>query len=179
MNQIEIEPKPPNTYKIKTSTGKSIIINPTPYNTKNKLDPHTTIIIATTNQATQTANQNPKVPVITIHEHANKIKNPDRVIELEENEEHWIDNDTKIVILPKENIYIKTATIEITYLNHPLEPSITPTYTDIILLTPRTTKQHLIQANIHPQHILTPNHKPIKATRHLTQIHITQIKENK
>jgi len=179
MNQIEIEPKPPNAYKIKTSTGKVIIINPTHQNTEKNLNPQTTTIIVTTKQAIQTANQNLQVPVITTHEHARNIKNPNRIIELEENEEHWIDNDTQITILQKENIYLKIATIEITYLNHPPEPSTIPTYTDIILLTSNTTKQHVTQANIHPQYILTPNHKPVKVTRHLAQIHISQIKESK
>jgi len=173
MNKIEIEPRPPYTYTIKTPTNYIIFINPTSENTnKDDIDPGSSAIIITTQEAIKVANEKKDTPVITTHKHTHEIENKDRVIELEEGEEHWIDNDTQIILLPNDNVYLRVATIEITYLLQPPKPSTKPIYTDIILLTPNTKKQHIVEANIHPQIILNPNNEPIEAIRHLATLHI-------
>ena len=180
MNRIEITPIPPITYIIKTAMGKKLVLNPTPNNPHEmEEDIEETIFIVTLQEAIEVANRKQQIPVITIREFSEKLVNSARIIELEENEVHWIDNETEIIILPKRNIYILTSTIEITYLNEPPQPNPTPIYTDIILLTQNTKKQHIIKANIHPQYILTPTQKTITVTRHLATLHITQKKQIK
>ena len=183
MDEIEIEKLGEKGYAIKIKNeGKNILINP-PKQQEIKReyqeDAEITTIVQTDPKTIENAKTWENTPILTKKQIKLKKEEDPRIININEEEVYWLDDNKAVAILPNKNAFLKIGPIKILYIFKEPPEQEDDTYIDIALLTEQQQEEKLSKNKIHPQITITPEIEKIKIMRHLTQIHIKEIKKQK
>ena len=180
MNEIEIGYLGNKGFIIKIKNeDKTILINPPKKQETSQGRMEITAIIQTDSRTIENAKTWNNAPILTKKQIKLKREDDPRIISLEEEEVYWIDDNKAIAILPNKNAFLKIGPIKILYIFEKPPEQENDTYIDIALLTEQQQKGKLSKNKIHPQITITPEIEKATIIRHLTQLHIKEIKKQK
>ena len=180
MNEIEIERLGNKGYIIKIKNeDKTIIINPPKKQETKQEHTEITTIVQTDPKTIENAKTWENAPILTKKQIELKKEDDPRIININEEEVYWLDDSKAVAILPNKNAFLKVGPIKILYIFEEPPEQEDDTYIDIVLLTEPQQEKKLSKSKIHPQITITPEIEKVKIIRHLTQIHIKEIKKQK